>query len=449
LYPAQDVPDPVTLFPDFVRVLFSIRFLLAPQTIGQAIQLFLHFTGPSLGRFLLYEAPIMVGRPLLFLESLLEISSQSSQIWTELVADLSSVDCFFNFYLSMLTPLEIVCNWTHHLLLAELFFRILSVSTKINPNCVNLTSKFYDAVRILLPVAPLEVKISIIRWITKLTKLTFAKTEKKEVRARMKSLLAAVSQEPLALVYFVDCVLSDSNNTLNPKFILSSLKVNSVRNIFLIEKCANKLEPLPVIVHLIRGALYDKVFHRAGFQVARGLIVRFSEESTIRDWVTNCVRQLLIFVPLAHQRQKYRGRCVRICESLSQWICPVHWLRVAILSVVWALTASKTVPVYFPTFFQLALPDENCLTELELFLKGGADLKTFPFENGGTSLVNPPCVDVFQGTGGLPILHGGMHGSSRLRGMSFTRKKVKRSKSERKKLMVPKIGGKMKKGGKK
>jgi hypothetical protein len=127
----EEVPSPETNFPEFIEVLYRLRMIVRPRSIANCVNLLTYFKCADFGPFLIYEAPLFCGDPLLFFRGLLFLIDNSHTLFDQFVAKPGLPDGFLHFYLSFLRPGEPFnsLGWRHHLLLGETFCRVLERST--------------------------------------------------------------------------------------------------------------------------------------------------------------------------------------------------------------------------------------------------------------------------------------------------------------------------------
>jgi hypothetical protein len=380
----SEVPNPETHFPDFVALLYRLRMIIKPRSIANCVTLLTQFQYSDLGLFILYECPLFCGDPLLFLRGFLVLLDDSHPLFDQFVARSGLADGFLSFYLSFLRP---VCSanllvWRHHLILGEIFYKILERATHSNTCSPKLTSKFCDFLIQSLGVCSCEFRISAVRWIVSLTKAGASKMEHIILKDRMRLLLSHLPSHSLAFPYVIHFFISWEMKLIGPARLYDYLIVDSLESINLIEQMAPKFGQLMAIMKLVKAAITNKFLHRACFQAVRNLILQFPADQTIKDWMTVCVSRLTIFIALANGKRKYLNRIVLICESLCLFVgIQLGWLREAVCTAAASLNSTNRLPQYFTGFVRLnTTADESTLSEFNAFLRQRFSLKEFPFE---------------------------------------------------------------------
>jgi hypothetical protein len=249
-----------------------------------------------------------------------------------------------------------------------------------------------------MPQSPPEFQVAVVRLILLITKLTRKKADKGQVKQRFKSVFRAIHSGSIAFSYFVNFLMSDTSKIEGLKHVFFSLKIETLEHVEVFSKLAVRFGPFPSILRLVKAGLSDKLLHRACFQSVLSLIADSPNAQDVRDWMTICVRRLLLFVVISTGRQKYRFRSLLICETLSLFSSSsISWLQQSILASAAALLGTRSLPRYFTTFFMLSSsPDDSSLSEYESFVQQSMVLKCFPFEPNRLALLIPV----------VPELHG-------------------------------------------
>jgi hypothetical protein len=394
---SHEIPSPRTRFPDFVVLLHRLRDRLCPGSVSSYLTFLDQFKYTNLSQFLLYQSPLVCLDPLLWITTLLTLMDRSAPLWDRFVNDSSSVDGFFGLYVTFLKPVpdadSIVRH--HHIILGEIFFKILKATTRTNPANSKLASVYCNFLVNSLSSAPAEFEVSIVRWIVTITALTAAKTEPSQMKERMQSLLGRIGCKSPSFPYFIRWLASEDAQFVTSKILFRWLKLECLEVVNFIELIARKYGGLLPIIRLATEGLKNKVMHRVCFQAIRNIILQLPDSIEVKDWVLVCLRRLVIFVGLSAIRQKYRNRSVLICESLSFFACmQIAWLSDAVAAAGAAIGPTRCVPDFFWGFVRnYGNPDDLTLAEYNAFLKQKLVLKSFPFEPDKWTFVLPVMIE--------------------------------------------------------
>jgi hypothetical protein len=233
-----------------------------------------------------------------------------------------------------------------------------------------------------------------------------ATIDREQLKNRMKALLSSLPCNSVAFPYVIHYLLFEPSKPVSSWRLFESLSLNSVEMISLIDVFAAQFGPLVPIMKLVKSGMADRTFHRACFSAARKLILAFPDETSVRDWVTVCVRRLVIFVALATGRQKYHNKTMLVCESLCGFgNMQIGWLRDAVFGAGAGILPSRSIPIYFTGFVRMTgEPDDSTLWEFTTFLKQKVNLKVFPFDSDKLRLTPPVAIEPAGSAQSLPAV---------------------------------------------
>jgi hypothetical protein len=390
---AHEIPDPESRFPDFVCLLYRLRMVLRPRSVPGCVALLSEFRCPRPSHFLLYQSPLFVADPLLFLRGLLALLDQGDALCDQFVRCQGLVDDFFGSYLSFLNPVSPgdTFRWRHHVILGEVFCRILERAARFGTCSPSCSAKFCDSLIASLGICPAEFAISAVRWIVMLTKMGLGKADSAQIKDRIKALLVHLRRDSPAFPCVCQFLLICDARLIGGARLCDCFDLTSLDQIALVDRIAIKCGVLSSIIRLAKAAIANTVLHRASFQAIRNILGRNPNDSALKDWMTVYVSRLTIFVALATRKEKYTNRCVLICESLYFFLnMQIAWLREAVLAAGVALMVTKSLPPYFTSFIRMfGDPNQSTVCEFNAFVKQKIHLKEFPFEPAKLVMVAP------------------------------------------------------------
>lgn len=455
---SDDIPNPLTCFPEFVASLYKLRHSIRPNNSAYCIELFNKFRYHNFGENFLFKIPIFIFDPMLYFQSILFISDTKSPIWDEIITTNSISDAFFNFYQSFLCPLLEINdheNWDYVLTLSEILFRLISQTIKTNPNSLKNSNKYCDNLLKILPTAPMYASMTLTRSILTLTKLTQLKNEKSETKARIKQLLSIFSEHRNTeiFVYLVKFVKTNLSKSISNAKLLNSISINSLANIDLLLPFSKNMPPIAIVTRLAKAIISSKIWHRASFAAMVEIFNEYNSNNDLKEWLTVYVRRMLIFALLSNIHHKYSNRALLIVESISTLASlNSQWLRQIILNTAYTLGTTNNAPPYFlGFFFPFSRNSSNIITytkspcsisevallEFDSYLKmpNISFLKTFPFDGNKTTFILPPQSETKSNENGMKT--------------NLPKKKLSDIRVKPTSAIRPKIGQKQQKSGKK
>jgi hypothetical protein len=387
---SDSIPDPEQDFPDFVTILYRFRMVLRPRSITNCVSLLSDFRCLHFDRFVLYECPLFCSDPLLFFRGFLTFLDSSPPRFEGFVANPAIVDGFLWFYISFLRPVPCANTlaWRHHLILAEIFWKIVIAPGRSGECSVEWSLKYLDFLIHSVGSCPVEFEIAAVRWIVSLTQRLMGTVDRRQLKEKLKAALGRLPCRSVAFPYLFRFLVFDASRLIGSARLLQGTEICSVELIGFMEVFAAQFGPLSPIVKLVKSGLMNSILHRACFFTVRKLLLRYPEDEPVREWMTVCVRRLVIFVALATRQQKYRNKTVLVCESLCLFAnMHLGWLRDAVFAAGAGILPSKYVPIYFTGFVRMTgEPDNETLAEFGSFVKQRYNLKTFPFDAGSLRL---------------------------------------------------------------
>ena len=406
------VPNPISKFPDFIKVVYSSQEILIPKTVDYCVYFIKKFGFHDAAHFFLYQSPVFFLDPILYLETLLELRYLHYFLWEDFVKKPLLVDAFFEMYLNFFLPIPQESDseteaeltaYKHRNLLCEVFFSLIQDSYNHHPNITPLVTKFLDNSINIATSSSSDRLFPVFRSI--FSAIDFADSHnilpKSELQNRSLQLFEGTLESPSIYLTFRFLFHKQYLTSAQILSIISHHSVTSLDHLTILMEITDQAITVPLLLLLLRTALRRRVWHRTCFSLMRRCLAKFSPaRQDVRELVQVVVRRLFLWLSFASLRHKYSGRSLMLCESMVLlYESRIGWLQQCILSAAVSLTsASKPVPVYFRSFFPSggAAIDDAVLHEWELFA-ASAKLKTFPFDSSYGKLIMPPGKDAAIG----------------------------------------------------
>lgn len=457
--PDQQIPNPISNFPDFIVKLYSIRDLLLPKSVSMCLKFIdtfkpqntlsesrtnstenksksksknsdsmnsnqiicslnstTNFFYQSSASFCLYNLPLYFLDPILYFQTLITLKSINHPLWSHVLSNSKVIDAFFEMHTSFIIPLPSYSTteyWDHRLYLSEILYQLIdhiyvgnnsTTILKTHPKAFQFTLKFTECSIKLLKTAPYSISVIFFRYIIRILKICQYKIPSDQLKPLCLQFLLNLDKCDSPLVSLCVQFLLKMKPLLIPSSrILRVISKRGLRNLNDIEILSILCEgnnALQIITLLCRFALSSKLWHRACICEAVSIVNKYSERNDVKDWFQLFVRRLFIFLSIASSKMRYRTRCLLITESLSSMLSlRLVWLQQAVLIGAASIWSTKIFPPYFKNFFPLSASlDEVIVHELELFANSDIELKCFPFDQSRGTLVLPPVADLHKKT---------------------------------------------------
>lgn len=388
----ETIPNPITRFPDFISLLYSIRFTISPRSINNCLLFLETYRYTNFASFILYDTPLFFGEPFLYLNTILYICDHRTEVWGNMVGNPAIIEAFFNLYITFMLPVTESypsLQSRQRILIGEIIFQLIERCTPSYQNLVSLLTRYIDVLIKIASSNNLEFQMTVVRWAARILLISKKKFDKDLLHIKAKGLIKALSPDsaPFNFVinYFKD------KGVISTYSLIQLTPIVNLHSLELAESFATR-DPVSAIAKLTRASFSNKIFFRACFKTIREILLEHSNSSQIKEWMQTCIRRFFIFIPLAHAKQKYKTRTLYLCEQFAS-ISKLHnvWLYQTIMSCA-ATVANKSVPSYFGGFFhvQNASLDEQLYTEFDAFSSLNLDLKSFPFDGNKSVLLLPP-----------------------------------------------------------
>ncbi|OHS92726.1 hypothetical protein TRFO_40945 [Tritrichomonas foetus] len=398
----QEIPNPLSHFPEFLQAAFSLQYVLTPQTVDQCIFFINKFGYNDASHFFLYQSPVFFLDPLLYLGTLLELRRTQNYLWTDFVKSSTLVDAFFEMYNGFLLPVPLNAVQDvlkHRILLIEVLYSLIEDSFQIHTNILNISSKFLDNSINMISNSQNDLPVAVYRTIFNLFKLLENSMPKDQLSAKALAFFEGVSNVYnftktessslyLTFRFLFDRKLISPSNVMKT---LSSRGIQSIVDFSILSDILDGVTVIPMIIFLVKASLQSHLWHRSCFSLIKICLVKFSlSRPDIKELMNLLIRRLFLWISFASMRRKYHTRSLLLCESLIKLLeSHLIWLQQTILSQA-ASIMSKPTPSYFKSFFYSSAPvDDVTLHEWDSFVSN-VKLKTFPFDPVKGNLIMPP-----------------------------------------------------------
>jgi hypothetical protein len=384
--------------------LFSLRPLLVPQTVADSAHFVDRFGFHDPAHFLLYQSPVFLLDPVLYLDTLLFLRRRNHHLWVSFVANANLTDSFFQLYSTFVTALGVrtAYFWRHRVLITEVLCCLIQDVLPIHGAVASLASSFLGLAIPLLgcAVPNVETAVSLLRPIMWVIGIAAKVMLREPLQEKITLLLRTVDSFQPSLFYLtIRFVLSLKSRLANPSFIINlivSHEFTSLDNLAILSIVVDHQSSIAVMAAVMRFAVTKKLWIRACFAVVHEIMLAYGNRRDVHDWVVTIVRRLFVFVALAHGKARYRRRSLLICEALVG-LAQLHipWLQQKIAAIAAAI-ATKPLPPYFRCFFPMcaSLGDDLAIQEFDIFAGFQVSLKAFPFDFKRKVLLTPPVRDI-------------------------------------------------------
>ena len=389
----KNVPNPISHFPEFLEVLYSIRDILTPKNLNDCIYFIDKIGFNDTSHFILYQAPVFFLDPLLYFQTLIELREMGHLLWTDFVKNQQLVDAFFEIYISFLVPVPENSPQSilmHRNLLCEVFYKMIVDAFPTHNNILVIMTKLIDAIINLISLSKCSLPFDIYRTIFGLISLLEKFSSIEPILSKVISLFLTADSNNYYLTYR----FLYSKKLISSTFILKSISergIQSLTDLDILYEISDDIIVIPLILFLLKTSLHSKLWHRSCFLLIKRCILKFSaSRPDVKDLVYLIIRRLFLFISFATMQKKYRNRTLMLCESLASLLdSHLPWLQQMIFSSAISLS-SKPTPFYYKSFFNTNAPfDEHINHEWETF-SGNIKLKTFPFDDVKGSLILTP-----------------------------------------------------------
>ena len=394
LFGNEKIPDPMTQFPQFIIHLNELRPIISPNSVACALAFIeiYHYQLPS--RFLLYQAPIFFGNPIIYFNSIICLAESNHILWRTIAENSSLAEQFFNLHSTFLMPANVPSSSLIYHHRQNVLYILYSLVLSIPPNALNaniLANRFCDIAIKLIPNSAFELQVTATRYVISISKEKIKKVTRDDLVSRLSSLLFWVKSTPMTyyvINYALTCPFISSFklfkimlNNMNSPYPLTLIQENAVR--FGLSRC---------LFSLARLSFRSHIWHRSSFQTIREIIFENSNSDEVKKWTLTFVRRAMLFIPFAFAIHKYNRKCVFISESISSLLnLRMNWLTPVIVGTALVIIQSGMSPSYLSHFFPLPVTnqvDEISHEEYIAFQKMEFDLKKFPFQKDGFVIPN-------------------------------------------------------------
>lgn len=425
------VPNPLSHFPEFIEIVFSLKHILIPQTVDNCIVFIDKFGFNDSAHFFLYQSPVFFLNPLLYFETIIILQKMNHHLWTDFINKHQLIDAFFEMYSTFLSPIHNDPNINqilqHRILICELFFTILQNSSKIHPNISSITIKFLENVIDMISLSAVEIPIQIIRVIFSLFSLVESFLSKEVISSYAYILLESSSKAShfyLLFRYFYSKQYVTSVQVLH---IISKQGANSITDFNILMEITDDTIAIQLVIFLLKTALHSHLWHRTCFSLIRRCVSKFStNRQDLKDLMNLIIRRLFLWISYASAIHRYHVRSLLLCESMIQlYESHLNWVQQVILSSANSIILKPT-PIYFKSFFPvngMGQIDDSLLYEWEIFSK--YKVKTFPFDSIKGTLIMTTGKD-FSKNSQMNSLNSKSNGITKIVGVSnINTKKMK------------------------
>jgi hypothetical protein len=384
-----EIPHPLTDFPKFITRLFALRHVLNPQTVIHSLVFIDKFGFHDAPHFFLYQSPVFLFDPVLYLDTILYCRYRHHKLWTSFVSNPKLADAFVQLYSSFMRPITTPASlrsWNHRILMTEAVYCMIEDIFPSHPEILKLVVGVLDLCIPLLQDPPYDIGISLIRPIFGMISILIGAMPRDQVQTRVMRLITILHQwNSPHLLMVVRCAIAIRPVVVNHGHIVKLIAARGVRSVDDLEilfLMADSPSLLAVLSQLVLSAITNNFWMRACFSLIQELLVKYGNQTDVHDWFSLAVRRLFLFIALAHGRKKYRTRSLCLCECLVALMQTNVGGIGSMITTIASSIGTRPMPSFFTRFFTISAirTDDLVIHEFELLLGMKIHLKTFPFD---------------------------------------------------------------------
>jgi hypothetical protein len=391
----SDIPHPLTDFPQFITRVFSLRNVLNPQTVTHSLAFIDKFGFHDSAHFFLYQSPVFLCDPVLYLDTILYLRRRHHKLWTSFVANPKLSDAFLQLYSSFIIPITRPASsrfWQHRILMTEALYAMIEDVFPSHPDILRLSSSFLDSCIPLFQNASYEVGVCLIRPILGLISALTGTMPRDQLQTRMMRLVAILhhsnSAHFLMAVRFAVTIRPIILNHSHVVKLITARGVRCLEDLEVLALMTSESSVINVLSQLVLSAITNHFWMRACFSLIQEILFKFSVKPDVHDCFTVIARRLFLFVALAHLRKKYRARSLCLCECLLSLMQSNAGGFGPVIAGIASAVGARPMPFFFGHLFAISqvCVDDATIHEYELLLGAKLCLKTFPFDPKRKSL---------------------------------------------------------------
>jgi hypothetical protein len=393
LLDADSVPDPMTDFPGFVRVLYENRGVMRLETLEDAIQYVDGFCPSPPGGFFLHSFVFSLSNPVLLSVALNRMEMTGHPMWVEFTDQEGSVERVFDLFLIFLNPSTDVSedqHWVFRVNMANLLASLLYRCHMRLVLVAYLAQTLFERLLLMVKAAPEETAIILLRNAIRIGPVALRYQSRSAAISSFNGLFAT-STKPGSLVRgtVINWARAHVGSTIPPRTFcqwMLGLRPDCPRDLELLAKVAIEFGGNALVLvfqNFCRGMVRDKIWTRTYAQLLVELIPYACENNPLmRRWFATFLSRTVMFICLAVWKSQYRRRVFVVVTVLaSNLFRGEPWAWDVILSATHAAFSGGMQ--FFANFFDYE-PDrevnEGWIEEFKLFRAAKARLKYLPFK---------------------------------------------------------------------
>ena len=377
--PKYNIPDPFTRFDEYVKVLYDLKKLISPISVKQVCTLIQTHNQENINNFIVYELPVIIKHPVLYMNTIYELMVNKSDIWTNMCHSPEYNQAFFGLYCSFLNKMksDLKFSWDYKLKMTEIMRHLIAALPREDEVFETNSCMFLKNVASMIGGAPAEVQISVICAFFYVLKISKKKIGCTDLKDYFNDILDNVSPDsdafPLLFQYSISCYTKSNYISLAKLHkVLRHRKINSVYDFSMFHQLMQIYHNPVVLSSIAKLSITNPCFLRTGFYYIFNILIETQSNASIVTWAITYVKRLVLYPLLSNVTGMFYERSLLILEFLSALQkSPVNKKIINQLnSSLAAIRDIKECPEYVFNFVNVdGMPDRTTQKEFSAMLK--------------------------------------------------------------------------------
>jgi hypothetical protein len=324
--PKNKIPDPFTQFDEFVKILFDLKQLISPVNVEQVCMLIERHDKTNINKFIVYELPLVMHDPVLYINTIFELMRKDDSIWKNLSHSIKYNKIFFGMYCSFLRDInpETKFTWDYVLKIMEIMKRLLIDLPRNDSDFIANSRELLKSLVDMAKIASTEIQVTIVCAFFRVLKISKRKIELTELKTLYNEMLENIDPNSYVFpIYFQYSINSYKRTThISMVKILKALRrrrVTSYHDFIMYYQLINHRVNPAVLSSIAKNAITNPAFMRTGFRFILKIFVENKKNREITEWGTVFIRRMVIYPLLSSATDTYTDRATIILEFLSSF----------------------------------------------------------------------------------------------------------------------------------
>lgn len=400
LLSTDEVPDPVTNFPEFIIFLYNNQSKLRLETIENCVSYINEFCKDNYPNFFLKHLIAAISNPSLLIHIYNHLHKSQNPKWVKFITENGSieriVDLFITFLEQNSEPNKSHSNTEDNLELADLLTSLIIQAGPEITLAENVFSSFYARLLKLIKYSSNADSVTFLRCLFQLNDCWLPNTTEEDAHSRISSLFASTTTSrmvrKIVLKYclqhvgkyitadqYVEMLLKQPPNTIHEMQALHDAAL-----------MAGEESQLTVMRFFSRKMTMSKIYMRLSASYLADILMKLGHNDEAMKWFKLFISGLFCFFKIATAKNKYKHRILQLCAVLSEdTFSLVPWARQCIEYAASACYQSFNGVQFISSFFQLKKLSnvENFQNLFKRLNSSTGKLKTFPFKFNSSTLI--------------------------------------------------------------